>query len=726
MISDFVKLRGPRVLSPGDAERLRSHLVACFVDNQRLPARGGGIDWRALAFEAGVDEEALVAGRDLLRPGLEALRRELRKPVALKGPTTSLSRLPPPQRTSERRHFTPAPAALPVTPTERGDAFEHAIDREMHRQGETARGLARSLREGGVDVDASTIRTWRMGAKAPGRTASVQVLERLEARWELPSGHFRRLLPAPGRALAGRQFDEIAPAERRRLAWHLPDDFDRRPSEEREAIVDWVRRVVISGTTDYRRYQSAATRHRFALRFSAFRGIRGRPCQTLDPERRSGSNPPAPPRLDQEMTDLVEFKTATLTTLGFRRRGVWSQITADQRIEHFALMFGALCAPTDGPVRGAGAPVDSLSFAMLTLPKVWDWYLQWRERRRGFYTNWEVDMLSLSLALTAPETGWLTQRADLAERVQAIPGLVREEEAARVRQDWAGACEALHRYALARSKEIDRIARVHRDPFEPILPILEAPSPVGEYRKIADEVLAYRPCPRRYPKAAAESSRAFLMIRFGLHLGFRQKNLRQLLVCPRGVAPRTERTLTDLARGELRWSDRDGGWEVFVPSCAFKNARSSFFGGRPFRLLLPDIAGLYEEIDAYIADHRGRLLRSSSDPGTFFVKSAKHSSQSGAYNQTTFFEAWRWTIQRYGIFNPYTGRGAIEGLLPHGPHNVRDVLATHILKKTGSYEQASYAIQDTPETVAQHYGRFLPQDKAAMAAQVLNRAWEAG
>ena len=52
------------------------------------------------------------------------------------------------------------------------------------------------------------------------------------------------------------------------------------------------------------------------------------------------------------------------------------------------------------------------------------------------------------------------------------------------------------------------------------------------------------------------------------------------------------------------------------------------------------------------------------------------------------------------------------------------MLATHILKKTGSYEQASYAIQDTPDMVQQHYGRFLPQDKAAIAAQVLNRVWD--
>lgn len=117
------------------------------------------------------------------------------------------------------------------------------------------------------------------------------------------------------------------------------------------------------------------------------------------------------------------------------------------------------------------------------------------------------------------------------------------------------------------------------------------------------------------------------------------------------------------------------------------------------------------------------LLGDARDPQTFVVKTVKTISVDAAYNQTTFYEAWRLTIQRYGVFNPYTGRGAIKGLLPHGPHNVRDVLATHILKQTGSYEHASYAIQDTPDTVAAHYGRFLPQDKAALAAQILSRVW---
>ena len=96
------------------------------------------------------------------------------------------------------------------------------------------------------------------------------------------------------------------------------------------------------------------------------------------------------------------------------------------------------------------------------------------------------------------------------------------------------------------------------------------------------------------------------------------------------------------------------------------------------------------------------LLGSAKDPGTFFVKTVKTTSLDAVYDSTKFYEAWRTVIQRYGIYNPYTARGAIKGLLPHGPRNLRDILATHILKQTGSYEQASYAIQYIPDVVQQH------------------------
>lgn len=495
MISDFVRLRGPQVLGPRDVEHLRSHLVEAFETGSRLPSRGRGIDWRRLADEAGVDGDALLAGKDLLRPGLEALRRELRKPHARIQRDPPLSAMPPPAGSIARagrrgRRPSSPPAVLTSIADEPRsaelDSFHVEFDSQLRKHGETPTRLSRALKALDLPVEPSTLRMWRIGAKAPSYCDSLEVLRQLERRWDLPAGHFRARLPAPSRAMKGHRVLDIGEAERSRLAWHLPDDFDRRPVEEREEILEWVRRVVVSGSTEYRRYQSAATKHRFAVRFPAMHGVpAGRQLQRALDEAQGGAFP-APPDLAREMSDLVGFKTATLTALGYRRRGVWSTVTAAQRVEHFSLMFGALAAAPGGPVRGAGLPRAALTFGLLALPRVWDWYLRWREHRRGFYTAWEVDMLSLGLALTAPETGWLAQRPDLAERVAAFPGLIDEADVTALRRDWAGACEHLHRYALARSKEISRVARVHRDPFEPILPVLEAESPVGEYRKIAD------------------------------------------------------------------------------------------------------------------------------------------------------------------------------------------------------------------------------------------------
>ncbi|MDB5459444.1 MAG: hypothetical protein JWO72_1185 [Caulobacteraceae bacterium] len=593
----------------------------------------------------------------------------------------------------------------------------------MRRHGDNPYRLRRVLSMKGFRVDCTTLRTWRLGVKSPAHRDSLAILGCLEARWRLPAGYFRSKLPRTGRATKGHDLPGLPGSERRRIAWHLPDDFDDRPREERDEIVAWVRRVIVSGATDYRRYQAAALKQPFAVRFPGLHLVGDGVKETIPDGGRAG-NVRAPAQLAAEMAELIEFKTATLTRLGYRRSGVWGKVTALQKVKHLGLMFGALVASPAGPVSGRGIPLSSLSSALLVLPSVWDWYLRWREQRRGFYTAWETDMLANAAALTHPETGWLTQTPGLVSRLGPVPGLATEEEVLNVGEDWKAACGRLYEFALARGVELRRATRVHRDPFEAVLAVLEAESPVAEYRKIADEILRLAPCARRYPKAAAEAARSYLMIRLGLHLGFREKNLRQLLICRRGDTPTPERRLVDSACGELRWSERDEGWEVFVPANAFKNANSSFFGKRPFRLLLPDLGDLYAHIERYVGRHRPVLLGPRADPGTFFVKSGKGPAGGATYNQTTFYEAWRWTIQRYGTFNPYTGRGAIPGLLPHGPHNVRDVLATHILKQTGSYEQASYAIQDTPEMVANHYGRFLPADKAAIAAQILNRVWE--
>ena len=616
------------------------------------------------------------------------------------------------------------------------DTFHEALDLHMRRHGEGSYPLRASIVRPGDTLHSSTIAAWRSGMKAPRSAESLEILARIEERYRLPTGYFKAKLPHPARATTGLPMPGISTAERRRLAWHLPDDFDSRPYAEQEEILTWVRETIVSGATDYRRFQAAAVKNRYGIRFpngtSVRRGVRSFSEADVDEDEQVADVDPdlvrgaviAPPALAEEMDRLLRFKTSTLTAIGYQRNGVWGEDTAAQKVEHLGLLFGSLAASPRSAVQGFGARLTDLSFAHLVFPPVWDWYIQWRERRRGFYTAWELDMLRVAAALTREGTGWLRQTPELADRLQPIDGLVSADDIARARTDWEVVCGTMYRHALVRAKELDRVVRVHRDPFEPILPVLEAESPLAEYRKIVDEIIRLMPDEERYPISAAEAVRSILMIRVGLHTGLRQKNLRQLLVCPRGQVPLTERQLADRKRGELRWNTREAGWEVFIPSPAFKNATSSFFGSNPFRLMLPDLCGLYGFIDAYLDRHRPRLLRRARDPSTFFVKTVKANSRDASYNQTSFYEAWRLIIQRFGIYNPYTSRGAIRGLLPHGPHNVRDVLATHVLKQTGSYEQASYAIQDTPDMVAKHYGRFLPRDKASLAAQVLNKVWQ--
>lgn len=776
IIAGYIRLRLESLMPPREVIALRNHLVGLAKD-RRWPAKsGGGFDYQAIAAAADIPVETLLEVKAQLRPLLDAIVRELPSPVAKpKRPDRTVVRTlalptpkpqpkpaekPPTQPNMEVRLTAPArkrgrprkdaPAAVPVVIAPRRKRnptpivqfppalwpevctfadFHRELDQQAKRHGDNNYVLQRALAAAGIKVNVSTIRNWRSGVRHPRTVRSMRAIAALEQRYRLPIGHLAGRLPHPARAIAGNNIHGITNAEHRRLAWHLPDDFTARPPKEREEILRWVREVIVRGSTAYRTYQAAAMKTPFALRLPLagamvdvrWKGQGGRQSEG----QRFDVAMMASEKLDREIADLVAFKAATLTPYGYQRSGVWGREMALQQIEHLGLMFGALAAAADGPVRGYGADKDDLCLAMLVFPKVWGWYVDWRERRRGFYTNWESTMLSVAAALTRAETGWLRQNPGLGQRLRPIPGLLMQEDIDKALADWPGTCQAMHRYAVSRSKEVKRVSKVHRDPFEPILPVLEADSPLLEYKKIADEIVRLMPRADRYPVAAAEATRALLMIRLGLHLGVRQKNLRQLLFKPRTGMPSSARHLSDLRRGELRWNSREGSWEVFIPVEAFKNAGSSYFRGQAFHLRLPDLHGLYDLISSFLERHRPLLLVNATDPGTFFVKTVKRTTTDAEYNQTTFYEAWRLIIQRYGIYNPFTRRGAIEGLLPHGPHNVRDVLATHILKKTGSYEQASYAIQDSPETVQEHYGRFLPGDKAALAAKVLNEVWEA-
>jgi len=61
-------------------------------------------------------------------------------------------------------------------------------------------------------------------------------------------------------------------------------------------------------------------------------------------------------------------------------------------------------------------------------------------------------------------------------------------------------------------------------------------------------------------------------------------------------------------------------------------------------------------------------------------------------------------------------------LLPFGPHSIRHVVATEIVKRIGSFEIAANVLLDSIEMVIRHYARFAPRDRYSHGWRVYARA----
>lgn len=553
-IAEYCKRRFTPIFSESEVRLLHSCLVDLLERNEYPRYRGSGLDLQSLSAMLGIDVDRLRAHAATLQPIFDAVAREVsnvtlrparagsrsarsvaggpsRNPTGVRATSTEKVRKKPGVRPRAIVEF---PEPLDTTWQDPA-TFGEALQLHTRRHGETIYHLYNAVVRPEDGVNRSTLISWGRGKKLPRAAISLEILGRIERRYRLPAGYFLTLFGAPDRAPGDFDLDDISPSERRRLAWHLPEDFNRRPSQEKAEILNWVRTVIISGSTDYRRYQAAALRQRYAVRFISASGPVRKSSAARTPAE-SGITI-APKRLNDEVAELLRFETSTFAAFGMQRNGVWGTETASQKVEHFGLWFGAFVAPPESEVQGLGVDPKLLTFAMMIFPQVWDWYLHWRERRRGFYTKWEIDLLSIAAAICREETGWLRQSPRMGGSLRPIEGLVTEADIIAAQSDWHAACDRMYKHARRRIKEIDRVARVHRDPFEPIIPVLEAPSPVGEYRKITEEILRRMPDERHNARAAAEAVRAFLMLRIGLHTGLRQKNLRELMLCRPGSLP---------------------------------------------------------------------------------------------------------------------------------------------------------------------------------------------
>ena len=329
------------------------------------------MNWRRVSKGCGIRYEDLASANTALRPIFLALAADLAKPGPRKAAGSkrrNSAKTQPPKPASQ-----PAVVPLPVGRVTGGTSpandevaslFSQTLDATMREHRHTAAHLLRVLDRAGEQVELSTLRSWQTGRKAAATADSLRQLGVIEAHYALPTGSLKEGLPHRSRAIKGHAVAGVSSAEMRRLAWHLPDDFGERSVSEQETILEWVRTRIIAGSTDYRRFQAAAMKHRYSVKFPDLHGTES----SCDEDQDTSEKDPdlaracrvAPRELAREMGQLLAFKTSTLTAPGYQRRDIWGEETASQRWSISGSCSGRWLRRRTAPVRGRGVLLGDL------------------------------------------------------------------------------------------------------------------------------------------------------------------------------------------------------------------------------------------------------------------------------------------------------------------------------------------------------------------------------
>ena len=578
----------------------------------------------------------------------------------------------------------------------KNETFGERLDRLRMKSGLSRYAMSKAITSDGKKTDNKLVDNWISDKKIPDITMNLR-LEKLASVLGVDFSYLIEPLPLHRSKTSSKKID-LPRSIRRRVSQHLPKDFETLSVLEKEEILLWVSENILSTPKEI--LDDGDVKPGITGTDIAFYVL----SRDVDTRAPTSSND-----FISELDEVQKFKTVKLLPYGKQRNTSWNPVTAERADYHVRAFVGSIHA--------MGMPGERATICLCLFPKIIDMFIDWKVSRRNGYTLNINHPLEIFESLLHSKTGFICQSPHLRDHVRPIPGFISSDEASRVTSDeegaWTEACERARAHIRLRIKEVKKVAEKGRDPFESILPALTSENPVQVYNKIIDEI-RHRTPGRRYAKSRAEAMRSLMMIRIGLLTGLRSKNLRELLFT-QGKQQRSWKELKRLKRGELSF---DGDTlNVRIPRAAFKNSTSRAVEDEN-TIVIPDHDQMYREMEEYLGQ-REVLLAGHDDPGTFFIKTVSSRSSSAEYTQIGYYDAFRATITTYGIHNPYTGQGAIEGLRPHGPHSVRHILATTMVKLTGGFSEAASLLMDTEEMVRDNYARFLPGERHARAQGIL-------
>lgn len=540
------------------------------------------------------------------------------------------------------------------------------------------------------------VSNWARGLRCPS-LKSLPLIYKIEDFFKLPRNTLAGRATVDrksGNAAAVRAGNFLKLTEKNILlvARHLPPDFTSLPLDEQRELAIRTSESVIPKLNDYRRSNFEIKSKGYFFHRRHF-----------------------PAELNDEINKLADFKVSGIPPAGYERaefEGWGADPEEHGTINMFKCclesLFGILTSPVEK--KGLGVKTDQLTLTLLVLPETWRTYMNFMtERNEEFPVATASRYLGIFRTLIGPEYGWITQSPWLADRLQPVQGLLSEKEAAAAQSDWRGFIKRVAEELEKIYVYYDRLRKKtppRRDSHLPITPILQSDEPLAVLRRAIAAYQRLIPPPHMVPTINNYMMRNLVLLRILAETALRRKNLVRL-------------TWNKDNTGQLRRGE-DGNYFITIPHTEFKNSASRFFGapGRksPFCVSLSKV--LTPLLDEYLTRCRPLLLErwqrgengreSTRDEGWLFI------SLPLGKNQRISYEAVSNAVYDFSVahlvYNELTGSG-IKGVEPFRPHAVRHIVATHILKKTGSFADAAAAIQDSEITVKRYYTRYLPADR---------------
>lgn len=582
-----------------------------------------------------------------------------------------------------------------------------------------------------VDMPYDMLMRWCRNNKTP-TSHQLHYVHRIERLFGLPKGELVGMLGVVrgGRNNTARKTIKLDDGRVVKLSKYLPflpaDALDESEERLREAVAQADRTHFGSQTVNTIRQKAVAaiSRERIVIDPS---------CPIL-----------------REWDRLVAFKTAMIDSNRYLC-GKWawkSSHTIESNAGHMR-NFARWCAmPRDEG--GLGLPWSKISFILILNPQNIQKYLMHRILRFSHLTlggeelgpmlgATELNFLGFMQSLLDLEYGWLTQsrhEVKAAETIQttfplevmseldgvfkvemppepSICTVMSKELVGSIEADWIGAVRHSRHMIASMKGKVDGHYKMIRDPQKLIMPILNHQFPIAVVlRQVKEALKQCRPIEVDRLQHAKDYRNAVAM----------------LLLCTVVFRSGTLRNMLWKADGTGHLIRTAVGYDVVVGADRFKNGMCEWLFGPSYRRkdyerALGDWGSLTKILDYYLEVCRPILLNGRTSDLLFPTGGSAKEWSHKVFNAmiTNWTRTWSVRNERYG-----TG---MTGVLPWGPHCIRDIVATHIIMHFDSeqrWELASAILCTGVDQVKKRYAFVNRKRELGKADPIYAEAFRLG